>query len=343
MAYRHDFLNNQPLETIYFGGGTPSQLNTLDFSKIFESIYRIFPIADNPEITIEANPDDLSGSYINALRKLPFNRVSIGIQSFHDADLVFLKRRHSSADAVNAVRCLQDSGLSNISIDLIYGLPGQVETDWVQNLKQALSLNVPHISAYNLSYEEGTPLYDMWQNGNACTVNDETNRLLYEILTDMLTSSKYVHYEISNFAMPTLEYPEGAISRHNSSYWNGTHYLGLGPSAHSYNGICRSWNKPSMADYVKSGIDNQEFLYETETIDGKMRYNEFIITRLRTMWGVPLHTLELECGAEKKTHFLRQAAKYLQLEMLKMEDGIVKVTKKGLFVSDAILRDLIVI
>lgn len=340
---RNKYIENKQADTVYFGGGTPSLLSCSDFGKIFNGLASNLQIADNPEITLEANPDDLSESYIGKLGTLPFNRISIGIQSFDDDDLQFLRRRHSAKDAIDAVKRCKDAGFNNISIDLIYGLPRQTAAKWEQNIATALSLDIRHISAYSLSYEKGTQIYDLREKGLIQPVEDELNELLYKILVAELTRAGYIHYEISNFARKTPDHPGGALSKHNSSYWNGAHYLGLGAAAHSCNGETRSWNVSSVTDYIQSITEKHELPCETEYLDTRMKYNEYIITRLRTMWGISPDELETLFGAPKKQQFLQQCEKYIRQNTLTVKDGNIKLTGSGIFISDLILRDLIVI
>ena len=244
MELRKGYIGNEALETIYFGGGTPSQLDEKDFGKIFEAIYRHFDVAEQAEITLEANPDDMKREYVSLLRNYPFNRVSMGVQSFHPEDLRFLNRRHDREQAIKAVELCKEYGITNISIDLIYGLPNQTQQAWEENLRQAIRLDVPHLSAYHLIYEEGTALYKLLEAGKVTPINEELSVSFFSTLIDRLAEAGYLHYEISNFARP------GFFSKHNSSYWTGKKYLGLGPSAHSYNGIDREWNPSSLPIYI---------------------------------------------------------------------------------------------
>lgn len=248
MELRKGYIGNEALETIYFGGGTPSQLDEKDFGKIFEAIYRLFDVAEQAEITLEANPDDMKREYVSLLRNYPFNRVSMGVQSFHPEDLRFLNRRHDREQAIKAVELCKEYGITNISIDLIYGLPNQTKQAWEENLRQAIRLDVPHLSAYHLIYEEGTALYKLMEAGKVTPVDEELSVSFFSTLIDRLAEAGYLHYEISNFARP------GFFSKHNSSYWTGKKYLGLGPSAHSYNGIDREWNPSSLPIYIE-GIE----------------------------------------------------------------------------------------
>ncbi|MDR3266983.1 MAG: radical SAM family heme chaperone HemW [Tannerella sp.] len=340
---QNKYIGNEQVNTIYFGGGTPSLLPCPDFCKIFNELNANFQIADNPEITFEANPDDLSESSIGKFNILPINRLSIGIQSFDDDDLKFLNRRHTADEAINAVKRCKHAGFNNISIDLIYGLPNQTVAKWEQNISIALNLDIQHISAYNLSYEEGTQIYDLKEKGKIQPLEDELNEAFYKTLVAKLTKAGFIHYEISNFAKQTPDCPDGILSKHNSSYWNGTQYLGLGAAAHSYNGNSRSWNVSSVTDYIQSIMEKQKLPCETEHLDERMKYNEYIITRLRTMWGISLNELETLFSTTKKQQLLQQCEKFIQSQMLKIQYDKIKLTDSGIFISDSILRDLIII
>ena len=317
----------EPVETIYFGGGTPTLLSSADFEKVFQTLFRIFGEDKNREITLEANPDDLIPEYFNSIKHLPFNRFSLGVQSFDDRELKMLNRRHNSQSAIRAIQLLQQTGNSNISIDLMYGLPGQTMEIWNNTLSVAIDLKVQHISAYHLTYEEGTSLHKQLKYGNFTPIDEEISNRLFELLIDRLTSAGFEHYEISNFARP------GFHSRHNSSYWNGTFYLGIGASAHSYNGFSRQWNNKSL-DYRSLG-------YEIETINEKTAYNDFVITRLRTMKGMNLNKLSSLFGESRKAYCLKQSQKYIAKGLLLNEDSFLKLTRKGIFISDSIMCDLI--
>jgi oxygen-independent coproporphyrinogen-3 oxidase len=343
MEMRHDYLSGEPLKTVYFGGGTPSQLNVYDFERLFDTIYRLFSFSPDPEITIEANPDDLSEEYILSLTKLPINRISIGIQSFKDEDLCLLNRRHTAADATAAVYRCKDAGFDNISIDLIYGLPGQTVGEWSDNIGKAIALDVSHISAYNLTYEEGTLICDKAKQGDIRPVDDELCESLFFMLKKKLADAGFVHYEISNFAKSNSSYPAGRISVHNYSYWTGAHYLGVGPSAHSYNGESRSWNVSSVSTYIHAINKKLEIPHETEYSDKRTKYNDYVITRLRTMWGLSLSELRTEFGEERERYLLKKSEPFLRSKKLKIEGVYVKISADGLFVSDTIMRELIAI
>ena len=318
----------EPVETIYFGGGTPTMLSSADFEKIFQTLHRIFSKDKNREISLEANPDDLSPEYLESIKHLPFNRFSLGVQSFDDRELKLLNRRHNVQSAIRAVEFLQQAGYRNISIDLMYGLPGQSLKTWNNSLSQAIDLNIQHISAYHLTYEEGTKLHKQLKNGSLIPVDEEISNRLFEVLIDTLSTAGFEHYEISNFAR------RGFHSRHNSSYWNGTHYLGIGASAHSYNGVSRQWNNKSLG-YRSLG-------YEIEIIDEKTAYNDFVITRLRTMKGIDLNELTSLFDESRKAYCLQQARKYIAKDLLHHEDNCLRLTRKGFFISDSIICDLII-
>lgn len=331
---RKEYAGNEPLETIYFGGGTPSQLQAKDFDRIFEAIYRLFDVSHCTEITLEANPDDMTPEYVASLRSLPFNRISMGVQSFKEENLRFLNRRHNREQALRAVELCKENGLSNISIDLIYGLPGQTQQEWETNLDRAIHLDIPHISAYHLIYEEGTALYKLKEAGKIAPVEEEVSVALFTSLIDRLTANGYIHYEISNFARP------GMISRHNSSYWTGRKYIGIGPSAHSYNGVNRQWNVSSLPAYLR-GIESGLPEIEIEELDINTRYNDFIITGLRTMWGIKLNEIQQQFGEDKLIYCQKQAAPYLQQGLLIQKEDTLTLSKEGIFVSDGIMSDLL--
>ncbi|MBQ4163277.1 MAG: radical SAM family heme chaperone HemW [Parabacteroides sp.] len=334
MKQRQLYIESEPIETIYFGGGTPSQLTAADFELIFETIYQLFGTTSCQEITLEANPDDMTADYIKSIRTLPFNRISMGVQSFQEKDLRFLNRRHNSRQAKQAVALCQEQGITNISIDLIYGLPGQTLEEWESNLEEAIRLQIPHISAYHLIYEEGTALYKLLEAGKITPVEEELSVTLFSTLIDKLTEAGYLHYEISNFARP------GCFSQHNSSYWTGKPYLGIGPSAHSYNGHSRQWNVSSLPLYIK-GINEQSPEIEIEELDIHTRYNDFIITGLRTMWGIRLNEVRSKFGEEKETYLKQQAKSYLQKRLLLQQHDTLTLSKEGIFISDGIMSDLL--
>jgi len=324
---RENYLR-EPVETVYFGGGTPSVLTSADFDTIFQALFLVYGENKNREITLEANPDDMTFDYVESIKHLPFNRISLGVQSFNNSELKLLNRRHDAKSACKAVEHLQHAGYDNISIDLIYGIPRQTGKTWKSNLSSAIDIKVQHISAYHLTFEEGTPLHKQMKDGNIVPVDEEMSNHLFEILTDTLEDAGFEHYEISNFARP------GFQSRHNSSYWNGTKYIGLGASAHSFNGFSRQWNKKTLSpDYRESG-------FEIETIDEKTAYNDFVITRLRTMKGMDMNEMVALYGASRKTFCLKQAEKHIANGRLQYDHCFLRLTRKGIFISDGIMSDL---
>jgi len=333
MSLRKDYLEGEEIETIYFGGGTPSQLSPSDFARIFEAIQQTFIVKRNAEITLEANPDDITEYSVKEFCKLPFNRVSMGVQSFNDNDLRFLNRRHDSHEAHRAVELWKENGIHNISIDLIYGLPGQTLEAWKTNVKEAINLNIPHISAYMLTYEKGTALYKMLQAGKIKPADDDLSLALFTTLINMLTTAGYIHYEISNFAK------QGFFSQHNSSYWTGKKYLGLGPAAHSYNGKNRQWNIDSLPKYLE-GIKNELPVTDGEILNLFTCYNDYIVTRMRTMWGIKLSDLQKLFGDNLKNYFFKAAQPYIKERLLIYNEDIIKLSERGIFVSDGIMSDL---
>ncbi len=324
---------NEPISTIYFGGGTPSQLQQKYFLQIFNSIKSNFRIESDAEITIEANPDDLSTDYIEILTTMPFNRLSVGIQSFNDNDLKFLNRRHSAQKAVDVVKLCQHAGFDNISIDLMYGIPDQSMEVWKNNLQKAIELNVQHISAYHLIYEEQTRLYSLLEANKIVPISDELSVEMFSTLISTLTAHGFEHYEISNFARDKM------YSKHNTSYWQNKNYIGLGPSAHSYNGKNRSWNRSSLNEYleINNGIIPES---EIEYLTKYQQYNEFILTGLRTVWGVNLVTLKNSFGYELYDFCLTNAEKLIRHDLLYIKNDSLILTQKGIFISDGIMSDL---
>ncbi|MDR1527460.1 MAG: radical SAM family heme chaperone HemW [Dysgonamonadaceae bacterium] len=326
---RSDYLKGHSIATVYFGGGTPSQLPAKSFEKLFGTLAAVFPALSPCEITLEANPDDITPEYLDSLENLPFNRISLGVQSLNDSELQFLNRRHDAQSAIRSVRLCREKGWENISVDLMYGLPNQTMESWLSTLRQVMDAEVQHLSAYHLIYEEGTPLFNLLQQGNIHCLDEELSVTMFETLIDELTGAGFEQYEISNFARP------GCQSRHNSGYWNGTHYLGIGASAHSYNGISRQWNKTIHGPaYRTPGV-------EREILDEKALFNDFIITRLRTMKGIDLEEMETLFGSEKKACCMQQADKHLSNQLLKVANNHLRLTRKGLFVSDGIMSGLL--
>jgi oxygen-independent coproporphyrinogen III oxidase len=323
---------HEAVETIYFGGGTPSVLSVEAINFLIAEVYKNYSVSENPEITLEANPDDLSSERIIALSQSPINRLSIGIQSFFEEDLVMMNRAHNLAEAQ---KCLEEatSYFDNISLDLIYGIPGMSNEKWKQNIEMALSFGISHISSYALTVEPKTALNKLIQTGKIAKPNDEVASAHFQILVEMLEANDFIHYELSNFGKKNY------FSRNNSAYWLGKKYLGIGPSAHSYNGISRSWNVSNNSLYLKS-IQGDKLPNEIEILSISDRYNEYVMTGLRTIWGVSLERIAQEFGIEYLDYLNKQAQKFLDDNLLSIENNILKPTKKGKFLTDGIASDL---
>ena len=323
---------NQIVETIYFGGGTPSILQIADLRFLIDEVFKNYSVIKNPEITLEANPDDLTEDRIIELSKTKINRLSIGIQSFFEDDLKLMNRAHNAEEAI---KCLEMATqyFDTISLDLIYGIPGMTNEIWKKNIEIALSFGIPHISSYALTVEPKTALHKLIQTGKIEKPNDELAQEHFSILVEMLEANDFIHYELSNFGK------ENYFSKNNSSYWLGKKYIGIGPSAHSYNGISRSWNVSNNSLYIKAIQENQ-LPNEEETLTITDRYNEYIMTGLRTIWGVSLDKIETEFGITYLDYLMKQVQKFLNDDLVFIEDNILKSTKKGKFLTDGIASDL---
>ena len=335
LEMRKTYIGNEAINTIYLGGGTPSQLTLPQLERIFLYIYKVYKIVPNAEITLEANPDDLTEAYVKGLRtSLPINRISMGVQTFNDQRLSLLNRRHTACQAMEAINRCRAHGFHNLSIDLIYGLPGQDLAAWEWELDQAIALHVPHLSAYHLTYEEGTPLWRMKEQGLVSEVDEEVSASMYTMLVEKLTVAGYQHYEISNFCLPGME------SRHNSSYWQGIPYLGCGAAAHSYDGHSRQWNIASIPQYIQ-GIHVGSPFVEREELDLHTRYNDYLVTTLRTRWGASLNHVDSAFGNTFHNYLLRMSRPHLQRHHLEIEGDTLHLTEKGIFLSDGIISDLL--
>lgn len=334
LLLRKDYANGEPIETIYLGGGTPSQLSLPELEQIFSYIYKVYSVKENAEVTLEGNPDDMTATYVRSLRSLPVNRISMGVQTFDDKKLHFLRRRHTADEARQAVANCRNAGFSNISIDLIYGLPGEDDAAWQKDVEEAVALRVPHLSAYCLMFEEGTPLYRLQQEGKVKEKSDEQTLRFYTYLMNRLQEAGYEHYEISNFCY------SGYRSRHNSSYWSGKKYIGCGASAHSYDGRSRQWNVASLSTYISS-IKEGVIPTEKEDLSLTERYNDFIVTRLRTMEGLSLSRLEQEFGKDLKAYCLKNARLSMEDGNLEIAGDDLRLTRKGIFISDDVMSDLL--
>jgi len=328
------YIGEEAIETIYFGGGTPSLLDEKDFEVIFNTINSNYDTSQCIEITLEANPDDLDLDYILMLKKFPFNRISIGIQSFMDKELKLINRRHTSEQAINAVTLCQHNGFENISIDLIYGYPSQALVDLSMSIDIALKINPKHISAYHLSYEKDTVLENKLRRKEITAIDEETSNEMFKLFVSELKKHGFLQYEISNFSQ------QGFESKHNSSYWNGRKYLGIGPSAHSYNQLTRKWNVSSINDYVR-GIDENKCIFEFETLTLNDKYNDYIITSLRTLKGASLERIEKDFGDKLLENCFQSAAKHINNNILVIQDGYLRFTSTGILLSDGIIADLL--
>ena len=334
LEIRKDYLNNEEIETIYLGGGTPSQLSQEELEEIFTHIYKVYKVTPDAEITLEANPDDLTPEYVSMLRGLPINRISMGIQTFQEGTLKLLHRRHTAQQAIEAFKRCREAGFQNISIDLMYGLPGETLNTWEQDLQQAIDLHPEHISAYHLIYEEGTALWNLREQNKVEEAEEELSLTLFKTLIERLTKAGYQHYEISNFCLPGLH------SRHNSSYWTGKKYLGCGPSAHSFDGTSRQWNVSSLDKYLE-GIRTGQLDFEIEDLDLYTRYNDFVITSIRTCWGMPISQLRTNYGENLYNYCLRMAKPHIKQGVLEIKEDPLKLTSEGIFISDGIMSDLL--
>lgn len=333
LEMRRDYVEGEEIGTIYLGGGTPSQLTEEELKAIFSSIYHIYKVKEDAEITLEANPDDLTPEYVAMLRQLPVNRISMGIQTFQEETLKLLHRRHTAVQAIEAFRRCREAGFRNISIDMMYGLPGETLETWKEDLRQAINLRPEHISAYHLIYEEDTALWKLREQHQVEEADEDLSVSLFETLIDRLKEAGYQHYEISNFCL------SGMHSRHNSSYWTGKKYLGCGPSAHSFNGVSRQWNVASLEGYIK-GVEEGVLDYEVEELDLYTRYNDFVLTSIRTAWGMPLSKLRSEFGEDLYRYCMRMAKPHVDQGVLENREGVLRLTRKGIFVSDGIMSDL---
>lgn len=331
---RRDYLGGDDIDTIYFGGGTPSQLSVEHVSKILGCIYNIYNVRANAELTLEGNPDDLTLEYLLALQKIGINRLSTGIQSFDDNRLRFIRRRHTAFQALDAVSNAHKAGISNVSIDLMFGFPGQTLDEWKNDVNKALSLPIKHLSAYSLMYDEGTVLADLLDKGDVVEIDDDLSLQMYQYLVDSLKKAGFEHYEISNFCRP------GYASRHNSGYWSGVKYLGVGAAAHSFDGVSRQYNVESLDDYLSGSKPLREILTKDEM------YNEYVFTSLRTCAGLNVQRLKDIFGQTYYDYCLRNAEKHIadcRLECVKYPELILRLSSTGIYVSNDIMSDLMMV
>lgn len=332
LVLRKSELKGQTVETIYFGGGTPSLLSKKEICYLIDSVYEHYDVTKNPEITLEANPDDLTSDRIIELSKSPVNRLSIGIQSFFEPDLKLMNRAHN-ADEAEACLDLAATYFKNISVDLIYGIPGASNEQWMKNIEIALSYKVPHISSYALTVEPKTALASFIKKGIIDNVDDEQALEQFHMLKDRLDDANFVHYELSNFGK------EGYFSKNNTAYWKGKSYLGIGPSAHSFNGKQRGWNIRNNSTYIKN-IQNNILPIEIEDLTITDQYNEYVMTGLRTIWGVSFKKVEQDFGKTFKNYLTEQSKPFINQHLLYIDDNRLLTTKKGQFLSDGIASEL---
>lgn len=334
---RANYLSSKKISTIYFGGGTPSILTESDLFSVLEKIYKIYSVDNDAEITIECNPEDLNIDKLKELKRLEFNRLSIGLQSFNDDELKWMNRNHTANQSESSIKRAQDKGFDNITIDLIYGSKFSNLKNWKSTLQKAIALEVNHISSYNLTVEPKTKFgFDVQKNIEE-DVNDEKSAELFVEMIDMLTRNHFIHYEISNFAK------EGFISKHNSNYWKGIEYIGIGPSAHSFNGVSRQWNVNNNNLYIKLLSEKSDNYFEKEVLSEADRFNEILLTGLRTMWGINLNELKKNYPNIIDKDFDEKIAKLIRQDSLILsEDGTAVLTLKGKLMADKIAADLFV-
>jgi len=327
---------NEELSTIYFGGGTPSLLTAGQLSEIFDTIYKHYKVDSSVEITLEANPDDLSDRYLKELKQLPINRLSIGAQTFDDSILMALRRRHDEDDIKRSVLKAQNIGFSNISLDIIYCLPNFTVKDLKAELRKIEELNIQHLSAYHLTIEKNTVFYTLLNKRIIKEVDEEESYAQYNTIIEWADRNNFIQYEVSNFGKI------GRFSRHNSNYWRRVPYIGVGPSAHSYNGYIRRWNVSDLKEYLRFEELNGK-IYQEEILSENDKFNDFILLSLRTSWGIDLDQLKSEFGHEKMQHVVSILKKYIETEHAVITDNIAKLTPEGLFISDKIISEIFII
>lgn len=328
-----NYLEQNKLETIYFGGGTPSVLSAKQIENILGQLDDVFDLSGIAEISLEANPDDINKSYVMDLKKAGIDRISLGIQSWDDRVLQFLNRRHRSDEAEKALASIMDSGIENISVDLIYGIPGVTIKQWTESLRKTLDFDIKHLSAYHLTIEPNTVFGKMKKAGEIEEIDEGESENQYRVLTRLCNKHGYLHYEISNFCK------EGYISTHNTNYWRQKPYLGLGPSAHSYNGGSRQWNVSDLGEYLRS-INNNEIPCTIEMLTTRDRYNEYVMTSLRTMWGINLDFIEENINKESRDYLNNLATRFVKYGMMKKNGNQLTLTDQGKMISDNIISEL---
>lgn len=333
---RQKYLNNKEINSIYFGGGTPSILHKREIKSLINTLQNNFKIDSNAEITLECNPDDLNKKKLHDLKEIGVNRLSIGIQSFNDIDLKFMNRSHTSEQAISCIQIAKESGFDNITIDLIYGIPNQSSKNWEENLAQMLTLDIQHFSAYSLTVESKTKLKHLIDKKIIKPLDDKVTIQHFNTLLDIASKNNFIHYEISNFGK------EGYFSKHNTAYWENKHYLGIGPSAHSFNGTSRQWNVSSNKQYIDK-VNKDELYFELENLSVTQQYNEYIFTALRTIWGIKLSYIKSQFGEQALKKFKKQVIKWQNKGQINQKEGTYTLTKNGKLFADAIASDLFII
>ncbi|WP_160068062.1 radical SAM family heme chaperone HemW [Sphingobacterium bovisgrunnientis] len=334
---RAHYLEDKKVHSLYFGGGTPSILDAEDILQLIGTVEKYFEIAPDAEITLEANPDDLTREKVDALRQIPINRFSIGIQSFYEEDLRWMNRAHNAQEADSSIKRVQDAGFENITCDLIYGYPLLTDEKWKANMQKLIALDIPHISSYSMTVEKKTALAHFVKEGKTPGMSDAQSAAQMLMLIDTLTQNGFEHYEISNFAK------DGMYAKHNTNYWKGKHYLGIGPSAHSFNGHSRSWNVANNAKYIAALTDDTSY-NELEHLTKSDQFNESVMTSIRTMWGLDLQKVEKDFGYDYKQHILKESQTFLVNEELEIIDNnTLRATNKGKLLADHIASELFLV
>ncbi len=329
---RRNYLEDEVISTLYLGGGTPSVFSADELSNILNNIRLLFQVDNKAEITIELNPDDVNQEYLKQLKELGINRISLGVQSWRDEDLKLLNRRHDGNGARQALTDILNSGIENVTIDLIYGIPGMDDSAWAANLDEAFSFDIKHLSAYHLTIEPGTVFGKMKKQGRLAEIEEEESASQFQILIEKSEKNGFIQYEISNFGKP------GYFSVHNTNYWRQVNYIGLGPSAHSFNGYSRQWNPRDLKKYIRS-VNDKEPSFERELLDNRTRYNEYIMTSLRTMWGIDLEYVEKIFDKEGYDYVVNLAGKFLNYGLLKHDKKNLVLTNQGKLISDNIISE----
>jgi len=332
ISSRKEYLGDETVSTIYLGGGTPSLLSIKELDTLLTHVNKHFTVENDCEITIELNPDDIDRDYLSGLKGLNINRVSVGVQSWRDADLKLLNRRHDSAQAVKALKEIFKTGFDNVTIDLIYGIPGMNLKDWSTNLDFTFDFDIKHLSAYHLTFEKATVFWQMLEKGLIKEIDEEESSALFNMLIEKSERAGFIHYEISNLGK------QGYFSKHNANYWKQVSYMGIGPSAHSFNGYSRQWNVSNIKEYVKA-INNGDPCFEREELDIRSRFNEYIMTSLRTMWGIDLDYVERTFEKEGYDYIVNLSGKFKDYGLMKKEGENLILTNQGKMISDNIISE----